>query len=176
MRLVAFLTATAVVSAQEGPVTMSNTSMSLRNTSMTLRNTTMFVVYQPCLICQEEGSTLLTPDLSVIGTTCAVAQVAGKIGFVANCTAVRQACACTNGSSSSGATTSPSTIGSVLSWAELVGMDGPSAKRIIESQMPNLHVVLLPWGGFYSSDYRTDRVRIFVDEETGEVKEEPRIG
>lgn len=160
--LVGFLVTTTVVAAQERP--------------MTLRNTTMFVIYQPCLICQGEGSTLLTPDLPVVGTTCAVAEVAGKIGFLSNCTAVRQVCACTNGTSSLGATAPPSTIGTVLSWAELVGMDGASAKKIIESQMPNLRVIVLPWGGFYSSDYRADRVRIFVDEETGEVKEEPRIG
>jgi len=61
------------------------------------------------------------------------------------------------------------------SWPELVGKTGAEAKATIEEENPSLQVVIVPYGSVVTADYRTDRVRIYVDVE-GIVVETPRIG
>lgn len=49
-------------------------------------------------------------------------------------------------------------------WPELVGKDGQEAAKIIKEENPCLkEVIVLPDGSQVTQDYRTDRVRIFVD-------------
>ncbi|KAH7285684.1 hypothetical protein KP509_33G040900 [Ceratopteris richardii] len=61
------------------------------------------------------------------------------------------------------------------SWPELVGLPGEEAKCKILAEDPNLTVVILPEGSFVTMDFRTDRVRIFVDDK-GIVTKTPHIG
>ncbi|KAL6624387.1 hypothetical protein ACP70R_031708 [Stipagrostis hirtigluma subsp. patula] len=49
------------------------------------------------------------------------------------------------------------------SWPEVVGMPAEEAKKVILKDMPGAHVVVVPVGSPVTMDYRTDRVRIFVD-------------
>ncbi|XP_039042501.1 glu S.griseus protease inhibitor-like [Hibiscus syriacus] len=60
-------------------------------------------------------------------------------------------------------------------WPELVGEDGESAKKTIESENPNLKVTVGRDGSPMTLDYRTNRVRIWVDEK-GLVVYTPTIG
>ncbi|MCO5547768.1 hypothetical protein L7F22_001220 [Adiantum nelumboides] len=66
--------------------------------------------------------------------------------------------------------TSPSKI-----WPELVGLSGEEAKHKILSENPNLKVQVVPEDSFMTMDFRTDRVRIFVDP-AGNVSRAPQIG
>jgi hypothetical protein len=49
------------------------------------------------------------------------------------------------------------------SWPEVVGLPAKEAKEIILKDMPDAHVVVVPLGSPVTTDFRTDRVRIFVD-------------
>jgi hypothetical protein len=60
-------------------------------------------------------------------------------------------------------------------WPHLVGKRGKSAQDIILSQRPELDVVVLPHDSTRTSDFRPDRVRIFVDGK-GRVMYPPRVG
>ncbi|KAI5062280.1 hypothetical protein GOP47_0022819 [Adiantum capillus-veneris] len=60
-------------------------------------------------------------------------------------------------------------------WPELVGLSGEEAKSKILAENPNLTVQLVPEGSFMTMDFRTDRVRIFVDA-AGNVSRAPAIG
>ena len=65
------------------------------------------------------------------------------------------------------------------SWPELVGYNGKEAAAIIEKANPCLHTYICPYDQISANcntlDYRTDRVRIVVNEK-GIVKLVPRIG
>jgi beta-lactam-binding protein with PASTA domain len=61
------------------------------------------------------------------------------------------------------------------SWPELVGKTGEEAKAAIEKEDPSLEVQIVPYGHVVTQDYRTDRVRIYLDPE-GRVARPPRIG
>jgi len=49
------------------------------------------------------------------------------------------------------------------SWPELVGLTGEEAKDKIKKERPELEVQILPELGPTTMDFRTDRVRIFVN-------------
>jgi hypothetical protein len=58
------------------------------------------------------------------------------------------------------------------SWPELVGKSIKEAREIILKDKPDANIVVLPAGSQVTLDYRTDRVRIFVDT----VADTPYIG
>lgn len=62
-------------------------------------------------------------------------------------------------------------------WPEksLVGMTGEDAKKEIKGVDPSLEVHVLPEDSMVTMDYRTDRVRIFVDAD-GKVVRQPNAG
>jgi len=62
-----------------------------------------------------------------------------------------------------------------LSWPELVGREGTYAVQYIKEKtgLTNVHTVLE--GSAITMDYRTDRVRVFVNEK-GIVTQIPRTG
>eukprot|EP00285_Hemiselmis_virescens_P013180 CAMPEP_0173377946 /NCGR_PEP_ID=MMETSP1356-20130122/1199_1 /TAXON_ID=77927 ORGANISM="Hemiselmis virescens, Strain PCC157" /NCGR_SAMPLE_ID=MMETSP1356 /ASSEMBLY_ACC=CAM_ASM_000847 /LENGTH=114 /DNA_ID=CAMNT_0014330863 /DNA_START=12 /DNA_END=356 /DNA_ORIENTATION=+ len=60
-------------------------------------------------------------------------------------------------------------------WHHLLGASAAVAKEEIETEYPDLKVFVLPKDAMVTADYRTDRVRIFVDENQVVVKE-PSIG
>jgi Potato inhibitor I family len=63
-------------------------------------------------------------------------------------------------------------------WPELVGMPGIKAKEIIEKENPNMkNIQIVSKDSMVTMDYRTDRVRIFVeDNEQQTVARPPRAG
>ncbi|XP_047042488.1 subtilisin-chymotrypsin inhibitor-2B-like [Lolium rigidum] len=61
---------------------------------------------------------------------------------------------------------------SKTSWPELVGKTIKEAREIILKDKPDANIVVLPAGSAVTLDYRTDRVRIFVDT----VADAPHIG
>ena len=61
------------------------------------------------------------------------------------------------------------------SWPELVGVNGEVAAALIMRENPELRAVIVKEGMFVTMDFRTDRVRIWVDK-NGIVKYTPRIG
>jgi Potato inhibitor I family len=128
-----------------------------------------FNIYRQCTVCRE-GSTLVDPNATVpsLKIPCWKADLGGKLGFIADCDSLRRSCPC---ESPVGGMNSSNT-----SWSDLVGVSGEVAKNVIRKQMPDIEIEIVIWGSFVSMEYRADRVRIFVDEETGEVKETPKIG
>ena len=48
-------------------------------------------------------------------------------------------------------------------WPELVGKTIQEAREIILKDMPDADIVVLPAGAPVTKDFRTNRVRIFVD-------------
>lgn len=60
-------------------------------------------------------------------------------------------------------------------WHDLVGKDGDEAVNTIKSQHPGFHVITVPHNGIFTMDFRTDRVRVLVDE-AGKVVRAPMIG
>lgn len=60
-------------------------------------------------------------------------------------------------------------------WPELVGKTGDQAKAAILDERPTLNVLVVPELSPCTMDYRTDRVRVFVNKE-GKVAGTPRIG
>eukprot|EP00245_Coleochaete_scutata_P007484 TRINITY_DN22907_c0_g1_i1.p2 TRINITY_DN22907_c0_g1~~TRINITY_DN22907_c0_g1_i1.p2 ORF type:complete len:206 (-),score=45.83 TRINITY_DN22907_c0_g1_i1:366-956(-) len=70
----------------------------------------------------------------------------------------------------------PGRSGLKREWPELVGMRGEDAKAAVEQESPRgLKVYLVPHDAFVTMDYRTDRLRIYVDQK-GVVSSVPRIG
>ena len=61
------------------------------------------------------------------------------------------------------------------SWPELVGVDGQDAKTELEEQEPDKKIILVPEGRMVTMDYRTDRIRLFLDGD-GKVARTPIIG
>mmetsp|Transcript_22574 Transcript_22574/g.31520 ORF Transcript_22574/g.31520 Transcript_22574/m.31520 type:complete len:117 (-) Transcript_22574:122-472(-) len=62
-----------------------------------------------------------------------------------------------------------------MEWPEVVGMAAEDAKTLIEGEC-GCSVQVIPKDAMVTMDYRTDRVRIRVDEATGKVAFSPRIG
>eukprot|EP01040_Poterioochromonas_malhamensis_P010443 gene10443-11362_t len=60
-------------------------------------------------------------------------------------------------------------------WEHLVGRTGHEAKEMILKERSSLHVHVVPANAMVTMDYRTDRVRIYVDSE-GKVARAPVIG
>lgn len=60
-------------------------------------------------------------------------------------------------------------------WPQLVGKKGEEAKTEIENEDSSLKVQLIPADCGVTADFRTDRVRIFVDAD-GNVAKPPRVG
>lgn len=65
--------------------------------------------------------------------------------------------------------------GEKSSWPELVGMNGKEAKTRLQSILPDKQVLVIPADSMVTMDYRTDRIRIFVDG-SGNVERPPSIG
>merc|ERR1712043_20229 len=63
-----------------------------------------------------------------------------------------------------------------MEWPEVVGMTADEAKEIILRECGGCTVEVIPKDAMVTMDYRTDRVRIRVDEATGKVAFSPRIG
>ena len=59
-----------------------------------------------------------------------------------------------------------------MEWPELVGKSVKEAKKAILKDKPDAKIVVLPAGSIVTMDYRTDRVRLFVDT----IVEVPRVG
>ncbi|CAI5496168.1 unnamed protein product [Closterium sp. Naga37s-1] len=66
---------------------------------------------------------------------------------------------------------------SKTSWPEVLGMTGEAAQAYIQASVPqcNWDTVIIPFGAMVTADYRTDRIRIFVDPE-GIVRSIPVVG
>ena len=60
-------------------------------------------------------------------------------------------------------------------WPECVGMTGEEATGKIRSLAPGVSIQVVPSNSMVTCDYRTDRVRIFVDD-SGKVKDPPNRG
>lgn len=60
-------------------------------------------------------------------------------------------------------------------WPELEGVSKEEAENVIHKEEPSLTVQVLPKDSMMTMDYRTDRVRVMVDEE-GKVASTPRVG
>jgi hypothetical protein len=73
---------------------------------------------------------------------------------------------------SSTATAAPECDGPKTSWPEVVGLSVEEAKKVILKDKPDADVVVLPVGSPVTMDYRTNRVRIFVDT----VAQTPHVG
>ncbi|KAK8702978.1 hypothetical protein V6N13_021312 [Hibiscus sabdariffa] len=71
--------------------------------------------------------------------------------------------------------TATATAAEKKSWPELVGKDGECAKKTIESENPNLTVIVARDGSPMTMDFRTNRVRVWVDEK-GLVVRTPTVG
>ena len=70
-----------------------------------------------------------------------------------------------------------SSTSTASAWPEksLVGMTGEDAKKEIKDVDPSLEVQVLAEDSMVTMDYRTDRVRIFVDAD-GKVVRQPNAG
>lgn len=60
-------------------------------------------------------------------------------------------------------------------WPELVGMAGDEAKTLLESQVTDKQISIVPSDRMVTMDYRVDRIRIFVDKD-GKVERAPQLG
>lgn len=61
-------------------------------------------------------------------------------------------------------------------WPELVGLEGNQAKSQLEaSLLPGKDIMIVPEDSMVTMDYRTDRIRIFVNKE-GKVARPPALG
>ncbi|EES16809.1 subtilisin inhibitor [Sorghum bicolor] len=61
------------------------------------------------------------------------------------------------------------------SWPELVGKSSEEAKKKIKEDKPGADVQVVPADAFVTLDYRTGRVRVFVDSDD-KVARAPQIG
>ncbi|GJP55824.1 hypothetical protein CLOM_g14852 [Closterium sp. NIES-68] len=66
---------------------------------------------------------------------------------------------------------------SKTSWPEVLGMTGEEARDYIQAAVPqcNWTIEIIPFGAFVTMDYRSDRIRIFEDE-NGKVTTAPVVG
>ncbi|KAG8376932.1 hypothetical protein BUALT_Bualt09G0115500 [Buddleja alternifolia] len=61
-------------------------------------------------------------------------------------------------------------------WPEVVGLTAEEAMKKIKQEMPSaIHIHVVPSDSFVTMDFRTDRVRIFIDS-SGKVFKQPTIG
>uniref|UniRef100_A0A7N0RHC4 Subtilisin inhibitor 1 n=1 Tax=Kalanchoe fedtschenkoi TaxID=63787 RepID=A0A7N0RHC4_KALFE len=60
-------------------------------------------------------------------------------------------------------------------WPELVGTPAGEAERKVKEEMEGANIFVVPADAFVTADYRTDRVRLYVDG-AGNVVRPPRIG
>ncbi|KAL8148046.1 hypothetical protein AgCh_005402 [Apium graveolens] len=60
-------------------------------------------------------------------------------------------------------------------WPEVVGMTGEEAKKQIEEESPGISVHLIPQNSFVTMDYRTNRLRLYIDS-SGNVALAPKVG
>ncbi|RDX86848.1 hypothetical protein CR513_31761, partial [Mucuna pruriens] len=49
------------------------------------------------------------------------------------------------------------------SWQELVGINGEAATQIIVRENPRVKAFIVPEGSVVTTDFRCDRVRVFVN-------------
>lgn len=63
-------------------------------------------------------------------------------------------------------------IGGVWSWPNLVGVSMEDAMMVILRDMPDAEIVFLPVGAPVTTDFRPNRVRIFLDT----IVEVPHVG
>ncbi|KAL4439013.1 hypothetical protein ABPG77_006950 [Micractinium sp. CCAP 211/92] len=62
-------------------------------------------------------------------------------------------------------------------WPELVGRKAEDAKAALEAELPTgMRVFLVPQGSMVTMDFRTDRIRVFYNEQTRLVVAPPRVG
>ena len=62
-----------------------------------------------------------------------------------------------------------------MSWPELVGVPGSEAELTLKRDHPTWRIQIIPDGSIVTMDYRTDRIRIWVDAD-GTVVRAPTIG
>jgi hypothetical protein len=60
-------------------------------------------------------------------------------------------------------------------WPHLAGRHVDEVEKAIKSERPDLKVYKVPHDAMVTMDFRTDRVRLFVDGE-GKVSKTPRVG
>lgn len=60
-------------------------------------------------------------------------------------------------------------------WPELEGKSKEEAERVIQEQEPDLTVQVVPVDAMVTMDYRTDRVRVRVNDK-GQVSGTPKVG
>jgi hypothetical protein len=60
-------------------------------------------------------------------------------------------------------------------FSTLVGMDGEEAVACLETQYPEFSIGAVPEGSYVTADYRTDRIRVYVNSR-GQVTTPPGIG
>jgi hypothetical protein len=60
-------------------------------------------------------------------------------------------------------------------WPHVIGMDAEEAKQLILNDVPDSQVHIVKKSAMVTMDYRTDRVRIFIDEDRKVVRT-PKIG
>lgn len=65
--------------------------------------------------------------------------------------------------------------GRKTTWPEVVGMAGEEAKKQIEEESPGISVHLIPQNSFITMDFRTNRVRLYIDS-SGNVAVAPKLG
>jgi hypothetical protein len=61
-------------------------------------------------------------------------------------------------------------------FGTVVGMDAQAAKAAIEAALTGVNVIVLDEGSMVTKDYRTNRVRVYVDPTTQVVKTKPNRG
>ena len=64
-----------------------------------------------------------------------------------------------------------------MEWPELLGKDCRTAEAFLRESNSALSIAVVPEGSLVTCDYRLDRVRLFVDQETKTtIVAIPRIG
>lgn len=66
-------------------------------------------------------------------------------------------------------------FGAKSNWPKVVGKSGEEAKNIILKDDPSIDVRFIPQGSIVTTDYRTNRVRVYVDA-NGIVVQTPKRG
>ncbi|KAL2340688.1 hypothetical protein Fmac_008628 [Flemingia macrophylla] len=61
------------------------------------------------------------------------------------------------------------------SWEELIGINGQAATQIIMKENPRVKAFTVPEGSVVTTDFRCDRVRVFIDSKEN-VTRVPKIG
>ncbi|XP_059647102.1 subtilisin inhibitor CLSI-I-like isoform X1 [Cornus florida] len=64
---------------------------------------------------------------------------------------------------------------SKTTWPEVVGLTADEAEMKIKKEKPRIQIQVVPPDHFVTMDFRTNRVRLYVDS-SGKVVQPPRIG